>query len=385
MVSRRDFLRVGSLSVVGLSVAEQAAIARNIDATTRRSCIFILMTGGPSQLETFDPKPEAPAEIRGPLRTISTALPGVAFSEGLPQLARRADRLSVLRSLSHDASPIHETGLQLLQTGRLASAGVRFPSFGAVVSRALGPRHEVPANIVAPSLLGNTGVGIYQGQGGGFWGDRFDPVTADATDPRRSDPLSLGLAVEDETESTRRAYGHTRFGQLLLRSRQLVEQGARCVTVNLFDTLAGQITWDCHADASGAPATLYHYRDTLCPQFDRALSGLLDDLNKRGLLDDTLVVALGEFGRTPRLNAAGGRDHWPAVWSGLVAGGGTRGGQVVGSSDATASEPTDRPIHPGEVTATIYRSLGLDPQTTIVADDGAEFPLGEHGPIDELF
>ncbi len=365
-VTRRDFLRVGGLSVMGLSVAERAAFARAHDATAWRSCIFLMMTGGASHLDTFDPKPDAPSEFRGPMRAIRTSIPGVQLSESLPKLAKRMDRFSLLRSLGHDAAPIHETGQQLIQTGRLASNGERPPSFGSVVSQALGGRSDAPAYVVLPRLLGDTGVSTWQGQGAGILGDDFDPavVRRDGTFASPTLPLdgqsSAGShRLGDEPEPVRRAYGDSRMGELCLRARQLVESGVRCVTVNLFDALTGHVTWDCHGRAPWSPATLFDYRDTLCPQFDRAVSALLDDLSDRGLLDDTLVVATGEFGRTPRVNDFAGRDHWPAVWSALIAGGGVSGGQVIGASDHRGCFPVDRPVHPAELTGTIYHSLGL--------------------------
>jgi uncharacterized protein (DUF1501 family) len=380
-VSRRDFLRVGSLSVVGLSVAEQAASS---DKTAdRTSCIFVLMTGGPSPLETFDPKPDAPAEIRGPLKAISTAVPGTALSESLPRLAQRADKFAILRSLQHQAAPIHETGLQLLQTGRLARGEFRSPSFGSAVASILGSRGEVPPFVVLPRLLGHTGVNAYQGQQAGFLGAEYDPLTA--ADDHADDESLTRATISDEPESVRQAYGENRFGRLCLQARELVEHGVRCVTVNLFDRLTNQLTWDCHGRGPWAPATLFDYRDVLCPQFDRALAALFDDLEQRGLWDDTLVVAVGEFGRTPHVNEHGGRDHWPGVWSALVAGGGVQGGQVIGASDSHAAAPADRPIEPGELTATIYHSLGLDLETPLTVDGEATVPLVEHQPIAELF
>ena len=389
MVSRRDFLRVGGLSVVGLSMAERAALAGMRTEEDRRSCIFLLMTGGPSQFETFDPKPDAPAEIRGPLKAISTAVPGLAFCETLPRLAKRADRLSVLRSLHHNAAPIHETGMQLLQTGRLARGDVRHPGFGSVVARITGPRGKVPPNVVLPKLLCRTGLKAYQGQRSGFLGPEYDPLTTlgdvESAEAEPVDAEACAVPVRDEPESILREYGRTRFGGLCLQARQLIECGVRCVTVNLFDTLAGQTTWDCHARGPSAPSNLFDYRDSLGPQFDRAFSALLDDLERRGLLADTLVVAVGEFGRTPRVNEFGGRDHWPGVWSALLAGGGVPGGQVIGASDASGAYPADRPIELGELTATIYQSLGLDPRTTLPLDDETELPLTDHQPIAELF
>ncbi len=391
VVSRRDFLRVGGLSVVGLSVAEQTALARSRESAERRSCIFILMTGGPSQFETFDPKPDAPPEIRGPLRAIQTSLPGVCFSEGLPKLAERADKLAVLRSLYHQAAPIHETGLQLLQTGRLARHGRKHPSFGSVAAKLLGPRNDAPANVVLPRLVQNTGVNMYCGQDAGYLGDRYRPLMIQAGDERLRETGAADshesipeLDFANQSESVRRAYGDNRFGRLCWQARQLVQLGVRSVTVNLFDSLVNQITWDCHANGPGAPGTLYDYRDLLCPQFDRAVAALLDDLEQQSLLNDTLVVATGEFGRTPRLNASGGRDHWSNVWSGIVAGGGVQGGQVIGSSDALGAAPKDRPIELPELTASIYRGLGLGPDTIVTTDDGTDLPLTDHAAISEL-
>jgi uncharacterized protein (DUF1501 family) len=374
-VTRRDFLRVGGLSVVGLSVAERAVLASARGRTAQRSCILLLMTGGASQLDTFDPKPAAPAEIRGPSRAIPTSIPGVQFSEALPLLARRANRFAVLRSLHHDAAPIHETGLQLLQTGRLARNGVRYPAFGSVIARAFGPRNGLPPYVVLPRQLTNTGVNVYRGQEAGLLGTEFDAHAAELEN----------FTPAEEPEAVRRAYGETRFGRLCLRARQLVEAGVRCVTVNLFDSLAGQPTWDCHARGPASPGTLYDYRDTLGPQFDRACSALLDDLHDRGLLSDTLVVAAGEFGRTPRINEFGGRDHWTGVWSALVAGAGVRGGQVIGASDREGAVPVERPIAVPELTATLYHALGLEPDVPLTSEGDDEIPIVNAAPIRELF
>jgi uncharacterized protein (DUF1501 family) len=393
MVSRRDFLRVGSLSVVGLSI-DKAALARARDLAARRSCIFLLMTGGPSQLETFDPKPDAPAQCRGPLRAISTAIPGVQISEGFPGIAERMKKVAIIRSMTHDAAPIHETGLQMLQTGRLAGGTYQFPSFGSVVARSFGARNGVPPYVVLPRAISETGVNIDQGQNAGFLGDEFAPAvpvnlesSSAAVEDHQFDWHSAtgNGTFDDEPAVVQDAYGFTQFGRLCWQSARLVEHGARCVTVNLFDALANQVTWDCHASRVGAPGTLYDYRDELCPRFDRAFSALLDDLQSTGLLQDTLVVATGEFGRTPRLNAAGGRDHWPGAWSTVLAGGGVQGGQVIGATDAEAATPVDRPVVPGELTATIYRSLGLDRDAMLQVDDETEVPLVEHDPVQEVF
>jgi uncharacterized protein (DUF1501 family) len=380
-VSRREFLRVGGLGVVGLSLAEQTGLARTA-WTGHRRVIFILMAGGPSQLETFDPKPDAPSHIRGPLKAIATRVPGVFLSESLPMLAQRLDRCALIRSLCHDWAPIHETGQQLLQTGRVIQNGVRFPHFGSVVAQALrsvrlpksSETSEVlpPSNVILPGVLRDTGVHTEHGQSAGLLGDDWTPHEA-----------SVDLA--DEPDAVRRAYGETRFGRLLLAARRQIERGTHCVTVNLFDALHQQVTWDCHGDASCAPGTVCDYRDTLCPQFDRALSALLDDLEHRGLLDDTLVVATGEFGRTPHLNDRGGRDHWPGCWSALVAGGGITGGAVIGASDATASTPTSDPVSPAQIPATLLEWFGIDGAKLTVEVDGRALPLIPAPPLRALW
>jgi uncharacterized protein (DUF1501 family) len=387
-VSRRDFLAVGGLSVMGLPVAELAAIRRARERSGDRSVILILMTGGASQLETFDPKPEAPREIRGPLRAIQTAIPGVCFSEGLPHLAERANRISVLRSIYHDAAPIHETGLQLLQTGRLVTNGIIHPSVGSVVSRVLGPRSNAPAHVVVPRQMSETGVNAYRGDGPGFLGEAFAPVVLQPLPQQQrsedgAEPSSPLPPFEKHPIAVREAYGDHPAGRQFLQARQLIERGVRFVTVNMMDRLAGNLTWDAHAEQPYAPTTLFDYRDTLCPQFDQACAGLLDDLTQRGLLDETLVLCVGEFGRSPEPNESGGRDHWTGVWSAIAAGCGLPAGQVIGASDAHAAEPVDRPIALGELTATLYGAFRINHQSA----PSESWPLAalcDHAPLSEL-
>ncbi|MGD9855570.1 MAG: DUF1501 domain-containing protein [Planctomycetaceae bacterium] len=372
-VSRRDFLAVGGLSMVGLSVAEQAAVRRARERSGGRSCILILLTGGPSQLETFDPKPDAPREVRGPLKAIATSLPGMRFSECLPRLAERADRLTVLRSLHHEAAPTHEAGLQLLQTGRLVAKGTRHASLGSMVSRLLGPRGTSPAHVLIPGRLTHTGVDTYRGDGSGFLGDAFEPILpqipGDFVDGGSRIPEFTGFKSFDEQPiAVRDAYGDTRFGRLLLQARQLVERGVRVVTVNSFTRLDGHVTWDAHADRIHAPGTLFDHRDTIGPQFDRACAALLDDLRQRGLLEETLVVCAGEMGRTPRLNEHGGRDHWTNAWSAIMAGCGLPEGAVIGATDGIAAEPSDDPIELSRLLPTIYNRLRIDPSAGVHPD-----------------
>lgn len=368
-VSRRDFLRAGGLTVVGLSGASLAASAA---ASSSHRAIFILMTGGASQLETFDPKPDAPLSIRGPFKSIETAIPGIRFGESLPLLAQRADRLAVIRSLSHDAAPIHETGQQLIQTGRLSHGGLQFPNWGSLVASRIPTRNKQASNVIIPGPVCNTGVNMYRGQQSGILGSEWEPQTC-------------SLDVSDEPESIRRLYGETNFGRLLLKSRQLVEQGTRCVTVNLFDSLQNRITWDCHGEPEQSPATLFDYQSSLCPEFDHALAGLLDDLGQRGLLDDTLVIASGEFGRSPFVNENVGREHWTGCWSALVAGGKINGGKTIGASDSSASTPVDRPVEPGEITATLLNWCGVDGMDQTIDFAGQSLPFVPHSPVAELW
>jgi hypothetical protein len=384
-VSRRRFLRVGGLGTLGLTLTGlEASRALGSSADRERSVILLMLVGGPSQLETFDPKPDAPAEVRGPFRSIATTVPGVRISEHLPRLSRSMDKLTLIRSLHHDAAPIHETGHQLLQTGRLFREGQEAPHFGSVAAKLLGTRGDLPPFVVLPRPLGNTGVCVPHGQAAGLLGPEFEPFHV-AADPAAADYDAQGaFDLNSERGEVRDAYGRNTFGQSCLLARRLVEAGVRVVTVNMFDTVFNQVTWDCHGTRPFS--TLDDYANVLLPTLDRALATLIDDLDRRGLLDSTLVVATGEFGRTPRINPNGGRDHWPGVWSALLAGGGVRGGQVIGSSDATASSPSDRPVRPEELVATIYGSLGIATDTAIALADGSvTTPVAGSVPIAEAF
>ncbi|WP_250847136.1 DUF1501 domain-containing protein [Aquisphaera insulae] len=378
-MSRRDVLRAGTVGLgsMGLMLPELAARTPSSGGGDSRSVILLLLVGGPSQLETWDPKPDAPAEVRGPFGSIPTKIPGIRISEFLPKLAARMDRLALIRSMHHDAAPIHETGLQLLQTGRLCvRRDSENPHVGAVAARLLGGRGPLPPSMIVPSPIGNTGVRISRGQASGWLGE--EPAASPGTPARRAFDLA------DEPARLREAYGRSAFGRDCLLARRLVERGARLVTVNMFDTVFDRTTWDCHGAAPFS--TLDDYAGNLLPTLDRALSALLDDLGARGLLDTTMVVATGEFGRTPRLNGAGGRDHWPGVWSALAAGGGIRGGTVVGASDAIASMPADRPVAPQELLATIGHGLGLARDAALTDPAGRPYrPAGDAEPIRELF
>jgi uncharacterized protein (DUF1501 family) len=396
-LTRRDFLRVGALSAgaVGLSLNELHGGTPGKDI----NCILLFLVGGPSQLDTWDLKPQAPDTIRGPFRPIATNVPGIQISEHFPRMAERAHRYAIVRSVHHEEAPIHETGQQMMQTGHLFRGGQEYPHYGAVLSHQRGPRVEgVPPFVVLPAPLGNTGVSVSHGQGAGILGARHEPFVLNADPARLSHARALLDAVDAahraceadadrpaafqqlftaeakkafdlsaEKEEWRVRYGQNTFGQSCLLARRLIEHGVRLATVNMFDTVFNNVTWDCHADGGALPTTLDDYRDILCPMFDQAYSALLDDLAQRGLLETTLVAAMGEFGRTPLLNPRGGRDHWPGVWSILFAGGGVRGGQIIGSSDPIGSEPRDRPVTAAEIAATIYHALGIDGRTLLSA------------------
>jgi hypothetical protein len=445
-LTRRDFLRVGALSggALGLSLADLCGLRAG--GPSRRSgeinCILLFLVGGPSQLDTWDLKPGAPDNVRGPFRPTRTNVTGVQICEHFPRMARMADRYAIVRSVYHRAAPIHETGHQLMQTGHLFRGDQEHPHYGAAVSHLRGPgRGGLPPFVVLPGPVGNTGVSVSHGQGAGYLGARHEPFflrgdpaapsfrISDLSAPAGVDPARLQRrralldAIDDaqrafdtsedsrprdraheqafglifapsarrafdiaaERDAVRDRYGRNTFGQSCLLARRLIEHGVRLVTVNMFDTVFNEVTWDCHADGGSLAVTLDDYKDTLCPMFDVAYTALLDDLRQRGLLESTLVVAMGEFGRTPQLNPRGGRDHHPGVWSVLFAGGRVRGGQVVGASDRNSSEPRDRPVSPAELAATVYRGMGIDPRTRLPGPEDRPLPLTEGEPIDELF
>ena len=443
-VTRRDFLQVGALGAVGLSLpdllAAQAAGAVK-PGHDDRACIMIFNLGAPSQLDTFDMKPDAPSEIRGPFKTVSTKVPDMHLSEILPRHARIADKFSIVRSVHHGGAAVHDAGWQMLQTGRLFTGGVYTPHVGSVVSYLRGRKTDLPPFVVLPELMGRGGGNLPNGQAGGFLGKAHDPFALNA-DPSKPNfqvpdllpPAEIGAVrldrrrkirdlVDDATRDfeasenaalldsnfdaafrlmtsprardafdlskeptkVRQRYGMNRFGQCCLLARRLVENGVRFVTINTFLTVFDELTWDIHG--SKPFTSIEDMRDIVCPMYDQAYSALIEDLDQRGLLDDTMVCNLAEFGRTPRVNPAGGRDHWPQCFTVCFAGGGVQGGRVVGASDPIGAVPVDRPVGPAEVAATIFHSLGLDPEITLPGPAGRPFPLVDsgHHAIHELF
>jgi len=384
---RREFLSAGALGLAGLSQIESLSAAQS-----GVSVIWINLVGGPSQLDTFDPKPDAPSSVRGPFRAIPTNVAGVRISEIFPLLARRADKYAILRTLHHDGSAVHDAGHQLMQTGRFFRNGERAPNLSCALSRLEG----CAAPIILPEPIGATGGNMPHGQDAGCLGAACDPFAPSADQlslsawregagaaetPAVSHP-ALDLSREHEA---RTRYGSNRFGDSCLRAARLTAAGQRFVTVNMFTTVFDQITWDIHGSAPFSP--IQAYSESVGPMFDRAFSALLDDLAREGRLERTLVAAAGEFGRTPRINPVGGRDHWTACWSMLLAGGGVRGGQVIGKSDAWGAEPKQRPIAPAEVAATVCRAVGVSPAATVQTEDGQALRLVDEGvePIHELF
>ena len=357
-LNRREFLTAASTAACG--VAALAAPPQTTPRPTADACIFLMLTGGPSQLDTWDPKPAARSDVRGPFRPIPTRVPGVQVTELFPKMAAMADTFSLVRTLHHTAAPVHETGFQLLNTGKLFRDGPEWPSIGAVVTHLKGERGGYPPWWVMPGREVQTGVSVSHGQDRGFL-----PVP------------DYYLCRPNLTAAP--------FENVCRCAMTAVKSGARFVTVNMYPTVFDAPSWDCHADRGSLATDLTDYRDTVAPTFDTAFTQLLTDLEDRGLLDRTLVVAVGEFGRTPVPNANGGRDHWPGCWTAILAGGGVRGGRVVGMSDAVAGEPKDRPVTPQELVATIYHALGIGPATTIPGPDGAPVRVVDAAPIRELF
>jgi hypothetical protein len=328
-----------------------------------------------------------------------------------------------------------------MQTGRLFSGGVNTPHAGCALTFLKGSRSDLPGNIVLPEPMGSTGGNMPHGQDAGFLGKTYDPfnLMADPSKPNFKvpdllPPTEIGearlqrrkalRAIVDETvknfeasdsamtmdthfasayrlmtsskardafdltkepTKVRDRYGNSRFGQCCLLARRLIEAGVRFVTVNTFLTVFNEITWDIHG--SKPFTSIQGMKEIVAPMYDQGYSALIEDLSQRGMLDDTLVANLAEFGRTPRINPAGGRDHWPQCWSVYFAGGGVKGGRIVGRSDEIGAFPAERPVNPSEIVATVYKSLGLDLETKLPGPQSRPYPLVDFGTheIKELF
>ncbi len=429
-LSRRDSLCVGGLTALGLGLADMLRM-RSVsagEATTpgfgrAKSCILIWLDGGPSHLETFDPKPDAPTEVRGPLGSIATPLAGVRLGECLPNTAAMIDKFAIIRSMT---SPLgeHNFGTHYLMTGYKPTPVLEYPTFGAVLSHVRDASSVLPPHVAVPDFR----VGGANLSGGGYLprstqpfavgGDPAKPdfkvrdldfypgmdlqrlgrrrefvqamdrlsssgspqaLSSDSDLDRAYDLISSADAksafrLSDEPPNVRKRYGGKSIGQCCLLARRLVERGVPFVTVN-------NRGWDTHEDLKTRLKDGYTGAQVgvgLIPSLDLALSALVGDLHDRRLLDETLIVLMGEFGRTPKLNTSAGRDHWPRVFSCLVAGGGVRGGQVIGSSDSVGESPKDRPITPSDLAATIYTLLGIDPKLELHTSDGRPVRVATH-------
>ncbi len=444
-LSRRDFLRVGALSALGLTLPNLlAAEARASDYTGERptararSCILLFLSGGPSQYETFDPKPEARAEYRTIFQTIRTNVPGTNLCEYLPHLARQADRFALIRSAWHRYGG-HFGGHRYALTGHVAPGNADQaartddkPGMVGLASKYLRGGSSMPPTVMLPWVATDQGSGASGGMGGGTLGRQYDPVrveveprslerpgavpvfrvpefalhpstTADQLTGRRhlrdlieaqrrqldnaagremdayyreayelltSARIREGFDLEREDTRLRDRYGRNAFGQSCLLARRLVERGVRFAQVNFsrFVTQRGY-GWDTHGQGR---ETLSNH---LLPKLNDGLGTLLTDLHERGLLSETLVVAMGEFGRTPRVKSDGGRDHWPGCYSLLLAGGGVHGGLVYGRSDRDGARPAMDPVEPREILMTVLTLLGVP---TFVSD-----PQGRAAPLFE--
>ena len=443
-ITRRDFLHAGALSLLGMGLTMPEFMAMQAQGAVRKdkdiNCIMLFLLGAPSQLDTWDMKPNAPAEIRGPFKPIKTNVPGMEISELFPRMARHADMFSIVRSVYHTAAAVHDTGHQMMQTGRLFSGGLEYPNIGSVLQYVQGSPRDVPAQVLLPRPIGPTGGNMPHGQTAGFLGKTYDPFVLNA------DPSTPNFAVPDlvppdyisavreerrhkfrdaidgatkafensadarlmddnfhqaytlmsspkareafdiskEPAGTRDKYGRNKFGQSCLLARRMVERGVRFVTINMFETVFNEITWDIHGSAPFTPIDAYK---TLCgPWFDNGYTSLIEELKERGLYDNTIVIATGEFGRTPKINPAGGRDHWPQCWSLILGGGGIKGGHIVGASDEIGGYPTDRPTTPSDIAATLYTALGIDLTHELPSPGGRPVPVVDYAarPLREL-
>lgn len=437
---RRDFLHIGGLAAFGLGMTDLFAMQQarggrqpGGHSAKAKSCILIWLDGGPTHLETFDLKPDAPKEVRGPFSAIKTSVPGIELSELLPNTAKRMRDVAVIRSMT---SPLgeHNFGTHYLMTGYKPTPVIEYAYYGSVLTHLRKSDGVLPGNIAIPNFR----VGGAKFSGNGFLpatnrpfslgkertktGDPAQPdfqvrdldfypgLTATRMNRRRDflqalDGFSRGVEsskstptdpqfeqayrlvtskdakaafdMNAESPKIRNKYGRRTIGQSCLLARRLVERGVPFVTVN-------NPGWDTHTDAytrlkegyTGAKVPV-----GLIPSLDLALSALIDDLKDRRLLDETLIVVMGEFGRTPKLNTSGGRDHWPRVFSVAMAGGGIKGGQIIGSSDATGESPKDRPVTPSDLAATIYTLLGIDRDTELRSADGRPVKVVADGKV----
>ena len=435
-ITRRDFVRIGGLSAMGLGLGsffglQSAAAVQKLSIEAKaKSCILIWLEGGPSHIETFDPKPDAPSEVRGPLAAIGTNVSGIQLPECLERTARVMDKIALIRSMT---SPLgeHKLASEYLMTGYIPTPAVEYPNMGSTVAHVLKQTGILPPFITttggdrvqptlgpgylptstAPFEVGDDfkvrDLDFYQGLDLGRIDRRRQFVNAvdqfsrakDASASSESDPnleRAYNMIASDEakrafdlTEEPREV--HERYGTIVKRAngrsgqqggggvgngcllaRRLVERGVPFVTVN-------STGWDSHENLRLLKERNPGDLSAQLPSLDMALSALITDLSDRGMLDETLVVVMGEFGRTPKINSKGGRDHWPSVFSVAMAGGGVQGGQVIGSSDSLGELPASNPITPPDLSATIFKLLGINPEAELHTSDGRPIRIAPDG------
>lgn len=445
-LTRRDWLRAGALSCLGLTLPDllhrracAAPQAQTSSFGRARSCIVVFLFGAPAHQDIWDLKPLAPSEIRGEFRPIASSVPGIHLGEHVPRIAQQAHRFAQIRSVSHPdnthtvAMHYMLTGVRHLRPGtNPQNAADDFPTFGAVLQKLRGARGALPAGISLNSPANQVSANnhIFPGFFAGFLGGVHDPLFV-PQDPSRDGfqpfPVAEGEAARrlrgrrpllaevdrqqqeltqragvrsldshyarafdlvtsaqtrrafdlaGESDHVRQRYGATAFGQGLLLSRRLVEAGVPLVTVNW---ARDDAFWDTHANNFNL------LKNSLLPPFDQGFSALLEDLQQRGILDETLVVCLGEFGRTPRINGQAGRDHWAACNTVVLAGAGVGGGLIHGASDRWAAYPSTAPVSPADIAATIYHALGVDLDTPLFDALGRPLPLCTGTPLTSLF
>jgi uncharacterized protein (DUF1501 family) len=445
-VTRRDLLTVGAPTMLGLSLPGFLRAAERTSARKARakSVIFLHQWGGPSHLDTFDTKPNAPEAIRGEFKPIATRAPGIFISDRLPRMAQVADKFSLVRSLHHTMKNHNSAGYYSL-TGtapptddqRLRDTRDLFPAYGSLVDRLAPAQAGMPTFVAYPHVIRDGS--ITPGQHASFLGKSHDPllVTQDPNSPdfrlpelslpahlsaerlaHRHEMLRLidqqtnllefsakargidalyekaltmvtsprvrqAFDLSEEPAALRDRYGRTTYGQSCLLARRLVEAGARFINVYFAASIGGQDTvkggWDTHGFNGKAMYPIL--KDYLIPVTDQAVPTLLEDLDTRGLLDETLVVWTGEFGRSPRINANAGRDHWPQCYTALLAGGGVRRGAIYGSSDKSGAYPANDAVRPDDLAATMFHLLGIDPHTEVMDALDRPLPIAQGQPI----
>jgi hypothetical protein len=416
---RRDFLHIGYSSLFGFSLGTLGHAlawgAPDSQAARAKNVIQIFLTGGPATIDLWDLKPEAPEKVRGEFRPIETAAPGVRICEHLPRLARQMHRAALIRSVTHTIAE-HTQGQAYVMTGNRPRPAAESPSLGSLSAALLPTSRGTPVNItlgrVPSSSAGELGamynpfevalpdgrvaqatseaVGLPEGfttadlerrrqvlarleerftqQGPNTLPRQLQQFQHDALEILQSDRIRGALDVDREPDTTRELYGTSVAGRAALVARRLLEAGGRFVTIGFGD-------WDTHDN------NFTRLRNTMLPQLDQALAALIEDLSSRGLLEETIVYCAGEFGRTSHINSNAGRDHWSRAMTVLLAGGGIRGGAVVGTTDEFASDPTDRPCSPDDVSATLFHQLGFAPTRQVQTPSGRMIPLFRNGTV----